>query len=331
VPDRKSVVITGASAGVGRAAAREFASRGWNVGLVARGAAGLEAAAADVEDRGGRALVLAADVADPVAVDAAAEAAVAAWGPINVWINAAMATVLAPVRALASDEVRRVTEVTYLGQVHGVLSALPRMAPHGVILSVGSALAYRGIPLQAPYCAAKFAVRGFLDALRAELIHERSSIRVVEAHLPAVNTPQFDWARNKMARRPQPVPPIYQPDAVARALWRAARDAPREVWIGASAAKAIVGDAVAPGLVDRLLASQAYAGQQEDAPALRRPDNLFSPLDEVRDYGAQGRFASRASAEPTTLDPARLRVAALALFGAVAIAVLARARSRDRG
>lgn len=319
------VIVTGASAGVGRAVAVEFGRQGWRVGLVARGRAGLEGAREEVEHQGGTALVLPADVADAKAVEAAAERATQAWGGIDVWVNAAMATVLAPVRETIPEEFRRVTEVTYLGQVHGTMSALRRMSRqgHGTIVSVGSALAYRGIPLQAPYCAAKFAVRGFLDSLRAELIHDRSPVRVTEVHLPAVNTPQFDWARNKMPRRPQPVPPVYQPEAVARAIVRAAHEAPREVWLGGSALRVILGDAVAPGMVDRALARQGYDGQQTDAPAQARRDNLFEPLDEDRDHGMHGRFGDCAASEVMALRPGRLRAGAAVAAGALALGGLA--------
>lgn len=331
---RRRVVITGASAGVGRATALEFAAQGWCVGLIARGKAGLEGARADVERAGGIALVLPADVADAQAVQRTADAAVAEWGGIDVWINAAMATVLAPIEDVTADEFRRVTEVTYLGQVFGTQAALRQMKRqgHGTIVSVGSALAYRGIPLQAPYCAAKFATRGFLDSLRSELIHDKSPIRLTAVHLPAVNTPQFDWSRNKMPRRAQPVPPIYQPQAIARALYQAAQDAPRELWLGGSAAKVILGDAAAPTRVDQVLADQGYAGQQTDEPAQERPDNLFQPMDESQDFGANGRFDDAASSKVRAYDPGRLRGGAVVLAGLVAaggVAALLRSR-RDR-
>lgn len=330
---RRRVVITGASAGVGRAAAMEFAAQGWCVGLIARGQAGLEGARADVERAGGTALVLAADVADAQALQRAADDAVAEWGGIDVWINAAMATVLAPVEDVTPDEFRRVTEVTYLGQVFGTQAALRQMKRqgHGTIVSVGSALAYRGIPLQAPYCAAKFATRGFLDSLRSELIHDKSPIRLTAVHLPAVNTPQFDWARNKMPRRAQPVPPIYQPQAIARALYRAAQDAPRELWLGGSAAKVILGDAVAPTRVDQVLADQGYSGQQTDEPAQDRADNLFQPMDELQDFGAEGRFDAEARPEVRTYNPGVLRggaVVGAALVAGAGIAALLEARRR---
>lgn len=320
-PDRRTrgrVVITGASAGVGRAIAEEFARHGWHVGLIARGKAGLEGAAEAVERLGGKPLVLQADVTDPQALEARAKETVAAWGGIDVWINGAMVTMISPVANIEPDEYRRVTDVTYHGQVFGTMTALRQMKPrgHGTIVSIGSALGYRGIPLQAPYCGAKFAVRGFLDSLRSELIHERSRIRITEVHLPAVNTPQFDWARNKMPRRPQPVPPIYQPETIARAVWAAAHDAPREVWLGGPALKIILGEAVAPRLVDRQLADKGYSGQQTDTPAQVRRDNLFEPVDDDRDHGAHGRFDDRARDTVSAVEPGTLRA------GAVAAAVI---------
>ena len=234
-------VVTGA-AGVGRATAIAFAHKGFNVGLIARGRDGLEGTRRDVEAAGGRALVLPLDVADAEAVLAAADQVIAAWGKIDVWINDAMTTIFSPVHEIKPDEFRRVTEVTYLGQVYGTMAALKHMRRRnaGTIVQVGSALSYRAIPLQSAYCGAKFAIRGFTDALRSELEHDKSRVRLCMVQLPAVNTPQFDWARNRMPKRLQPVPPIYQPEAIAREIVRAAREAPRELWIGRSALKAII-------------------------------------------------------------------------------------------
>lgn len=331
----RTVVITGASAGVGRAIACEFARHGWSVGLVARGEGGLDGARAQVDRLGGTGLALPADVADAAAVKAAADRFAERFGGIAVWVNAAMATVLAPIADTSPEEFRRVTEVTYLGQVHGAMAALRHMRRQGfgTLVSIGSALAYRGIPLQAPYCAAKFATRGFLDSLRTELLHEGSPIRVTEVHLPAVNTPQFDWARNKMPQRAMPVPPVYQPEAIAREVYKAALRAPREVWLGGSAAQAILGDAAAPGLVDRVLSGQGYSGQQAEEPARGRPDNLFEPMDREEDFGARGRFDAIASDRVRAIDPLWLKAGAVAAAGALAIGglALAAAWGRERG
>jgi NADP-dependent 3-hydroxy acid dehydrogenase YdfG len=291
----KIVVVTGASAGVGRATVREFASRGASIGLLARGADGLEAAKHEVEAHGGRAIVVPTDVADHVQVDAAAERVERELGPIDVWVNNAMVSVLSPVKAMQADEYRRVTEVTYLGYVYGTLSALRRMLPRdrGVIIQVGSALAYRAIPLQSAYCGAKHAVQGFTESLRSELIHDGSRVRVTVVQLPAVNTPQFDWIRTRMPRRPQPVPPIYQPEVIARAIVWASEHNRRELSVGGSTVKAIMGDKFIPGLLDHYLGWIGYAAQQtEEAIESHRPDNLYHPL--PGDHGAHGRFDARA-------------------------------------
>lgn len=290
-----TVVVTGASAGVGRAVARAFAERGASVALVARGRDGLHAAAREVEAAGGRALVLPLDTADAAAVEHAAARAEAELGPIDVWVNNAMVSVFAPVSQLTADEVRRVTEVTYLGYVHGTLSALRRMAPRdrGTIVQVGSALAYRSIPLQAAYCGAKHAIEGFTESLRCELRHDRSGVRVTSVHLPAVNTPQFGWVRNRLSRRAQPVPPIFQPEVAARAIVWAADRAPRELKVGWPTVRAVYLERVVPGLLDRYLAAKGYDGQQTGEPAdPDGPDNLFGPL--PGDAGAHGRFDERA-------------------------------------
>jgi NAD(P)-dependent dehydrogenase (short-subunit alcohol dehydrogenase family) len=313
---RRAAVVTGASAGIGRAVAVAFARRGWRVGLLARGEDGLEGARRDVEAAGGEALVLPADVADADAVARAADRAAAAFGGIDAWVNNAMATVFGEVWTLTPDEYRRVTEVTYLGAVHGTMAALRHMRPRGrgTIVQVDSALGYRAIPLQAAYCGAKFAIRGFTDALRCELLRERSGVRLSLLCLPAVDTPQFDWARNKMDRMPRPVAPVFAPEAVAGHVVRAAIDAPRELWVGAPTVQAIVGEMLAPGLLDRLLATRAYDGQRADAPAAGgRSDNLFAPAP-GGDRGARGRFAAEARGSVTAFDPAPLRAAA-ALVG----------------
>ncbi|HEV2764676.1 MAG TPA: SDR family oxidoreductase, partial [Pyrinomonadaceae bacterium] len=262
------VVVTGASAGVGRAVARAFAREGACVGLLARGPDGLEAARREVEELGGRALVLPLDVAEAEAVERAAEAVEREFGPIDVWVNNAMVSVFSPVREMRPEEYKRVTEVTYLGYVYGTLAALKRMLPRdrGVIVQVGSALAYRGIPLQSAYCAAKHAIQGFVDSLRCELIHDGSNVRVTMVQLPAMNTPQFSWVKSRLPNRPQPVPPIYQPEVGAEAVLFAARNDRREMYVGYPTVEAIVGDKVAPAFADKYLAKNAYDAQQTDEP-----------------------------------------------------------------
>jgi NAD(P)-dependent dehydrogenase (short-subunit alcohol dehydrogenase family) len=289
------VVVTGASAGVGRATVRELARGGARIGLLARGADGLAGAKLDVESLGGEALACPTDVADPDQVENAAAAVERAFGPIDVWVNNAMVSVFSPVLEMTSEEYRRVTEVTYLGVVHGTLAALRRMKPRdrGVIVQVGSALAYRSIPLQSAYCAAKHAVLGFTESLRTELLHDGSHVRLTVVHLPAVNTPQFDWVESRLPRRPQPVPPIYQPEVAARAICWAARHPRRELWVGLPTVAAIIGDKLAPGLLDRYLAMRGYNSQQTDEPAdPTLPNNLWHPLE--GDFGAHGGFSDRA-------------------------------------
>ncbi len=291
----KVVVVTGASAGVGRATVEEFASHGWNIGLLARGAERLEQAARAARAHGVETCVIPTDVADAGAVEAAAGRIERELGPIDVWVNNAMATVFAPVAHITPDEFRRGTEVTYLGQVHGTMAALKHMRPRnrGTIINVGSALSYRAIPLQSVYCAAKYAVRGFTDALRSEILHDGLRIHLTMVHLPAMNTPQFDWALNKMEKRPQPVPPIFQPEVAARAIYFAATHRRREVWVGFPTVKAILANRIFPGLLDRYLARAGYSGQLSQEP--KRPDapaNLYQPA--VGNWGAHGRFGDRA-------------------------------------
>jgi NAD(P)-dependent dehydrogenase (short-subunit alcohol dehydrogenase family) len=319
---RRVVVITGASAGVGRATARRFADEGAAIGLLARGGERLEAAAREVKDAGSEALSLPVDVADPEAVEAAATRVEDELGPIDVWVNNAMVTVFAPVAELTPDEFSRVTEVTYLGSVWGTMAALRRMRPRdrGTIVQVGSALAYRGIPLQSGYCGAKHALQGFLDSLRTELIHDRSGIRVTSVHLPALNTPQFSWGRAKTEQAPQPVPPIFQPEVAAEAIVRAASNPRREVWVGWPTVRAIVGDKLAPALLDRRLARTAYDDQKRDEPvSAKRPDNLFEPA--VGDFAAHGPFDGRAKSRSVqlwlTTNRGRLAVGATGLAAAV--------------
>lgn len=291
------VMITGASAGVGRAVAQAYGRGGASIGLFARGRAGLEGAARDVAAAGGRALVLQGDVADPDRVEAAAGALEQTFGPIDIWVNNAMASVFSPVIEMEAAEYKRVTDVTYLGIVYGTLSALRRMKPRnrGVIVQVGSALAYRGIPLQSAYCAAKHAMEGFCDSLRSELLHDGSSVQVTMVHLPALNTPQFDWVKSRLKGRARPVPPIYQPEIAADAILWAADHPRREYFVGFPTVEAIVGDRFAAGLADRHLARHGYDAQQTSEPAdPHRPHNLWSPVDDARDFGPHGRFDAAA-------------------------------------
>ncbi|HJT20496.1 MAG TPA: SDR family oxidoreductase [Nitrospira sp.] len=289
------VVVTGASAGVGRAIAREFGSHGASVVLLARGRDGLEGAKEDVERLGGRALAIPTDVSDDKQVEAAAERAEQEFGPIDVWVNDAMVSVLSPALDMTAEEYRRVTEVTYLGYVFGTLTALRRMVPrdHGVVVQIGSALAYRAIPLQSAYCGAKHAIQGFTESLRSELIHDGSRVRLTIVQLPAVNTPQFSWIKTRMPRHPQPVPPIYQPEVIARSVYWAAHHDRREFAVGYPTVQAIMGDKFIPGLLDHYLARVGYEAQQTNQPIdPDRPNNLYGPL--PGDHGARGEFSDRA-------------------------------------
>jgi NADP-dependent 3-hydroxy acid dehydrogenase YdfG len=306
----KVVVITGASAGVGRAAARAFGARGDAVALLARGRAGLAAAATEVEAVGGRALPIALDVADADAVKGAAERIERELGEIDVWVNAAMTAVLAEVMETTPAEFRRVTEVTYLGSVNGALAALERMVPRnrGVIVQVGSALAYRGIPLQATYCAAKHAVEGFVESLRTELLHRKSKVRLTIVQLPGLNTTQFSWVRARTRNTPMPVPPVYQPEVAADAIVWASEHKRRELWVGQPTAKTIIGNRLSPALVDRYLARTGFDSQQTDQRLdPRRPDYLFEPLDDEVDHGYRGAFDAVAKARSPGLWTAMRR------------------------
>jgi NAD(P)-dependent dehydrogenase (short-subunit alcohol dehydrogenase family) len=295
-------VVTGGSAGVGRATARAFADRGYDVAVLARGEERLEATRRDLEARGARTLALAADVADADAVEQAAARTEEELGPVDVWVNNAMATVYARAWQVDSHEYARATAVTYLGAVHGTLAALSRMRPRnrGTIVQVGSALAYRGIPLQAPYCAAKHALKGFTESLRTELLHDRSRVHVTMVHLPALNTPQFEWGRTKLPRHPQPVPPIYEPELAARAIVYAAEHRRRELFVAGPTLQTVWGERLAPSLLDHYLARKGVDAQQTDEPVARdRADNLDAPA--PGDWEAHGTFGDRASDRSTAL------------------------------
>lgn len=321
------VVITGASAGVGRATARAFADRGYDVALLARGRAGLDEAAVEVTNRGRRALAIPTDVADWSAVQEATQRIEAELGPIDVWVNNAMSTIFSPVADLTADEIHRATAVTYFGQVHGILAALEVMRPRdrGVIVSVGSALAFRAIPLQAAYCGAKFATRGFVESVRTELIHDRSQVQLTEVHLPGVNTPQFQWCRNRLPFRPQPVEPIYQPEVCADIIVRVAESPRRHRIVGSWNWLLIQGSKVLPGVFDHYAARTSWDGQQTDEEVGDDdPDNLFEPVDDrpERTFAARGRFDE--------LTGGVLRVSFLASLPGVAADLGAAARERAR-
>jgi NAD(P)-dependent dehydrogenase (short-subunit alcohol dehydrogenase family) len=293
--DRKIAVVTGSSAGIGRATAIEFGKHGWRVALLARGMDGLEGARKDIERVGGTAMIIPTDVADQAQVEAAANRIEHEWGPIDVWVNNAMATIFCDSLSISPEDFKRATEVTYLGTVWGTMAALKRMQARnrGAIVQVGSALAYRSIPLQSPYCGAKSAIRGFTDSLRSELIHAKSRIHLTMVQLSAFNTPQFDWGRTCLPDRPKPLGKIFQPEVAAQGIYWAATHRRRELWVGWPAVEAILGTRVLPGFLDRKLAFDAFEGQESDQPI--RPgcaDNLYQPV--AGDHGAHGRFDSRA-------------------------------------
>jgi len=323
------VVITGASAGVGRATARKFAKDRAHIALLARGRDGLEAARKEVEQLGGKALVVIVDVADAERVEAAAAQIEAKLGQIDIWINNAMASVFSPIKEMTPEEFRRVTEVTYLGCVHGTLAALKRMLPRdqGVIVQVGSALAYRAIPLQSAYCAAKHALQGFNESLRCELIHDKSNVRVTMVQLPALNTPQFGWVKSRLPRKGQPVPPIFQPEVAAAAIYFAAHNPRREFYVGWPSVKAIVANKVAPGLLDRILARAGYDSQQYNGPEdPNRANNLWEPV--PGDHGAHGDFDGRAKSWSAqwwaSKNRAWFALATIAFLLAAILAIVAR-------
>jgi NAD(P)-dependent dehydrogenase (short-subunit alcohol dehydrogenase family) len=316
------VMITGAAAGIGRATAQAFAKRGAHIGLLARGREGLEGAKRDVEKLGGRGLILVADVADDKAVEAAAEKLENEFGPIDIWINDAMASVFSPIMEMTVDEYRRVTDVTYLGYVWGTMAALRRMRPRnrGTIIHVGSALAYRGIPLQSAYCAAKHAINGFTDSLRCELIHDKKDIHVCIVEMPAVNTPQFGWVKNKLPHKAQPVPPIFQPEVAADAIVFAATHKRREIYVGFPTVEAIIGNKIVPGILDHYLAT--YKTQQTDEPRNPdQPDNLFSPVE--HDFGAHGTFDNLARKYSLQLWLTKNRAWLMTVFLIIVAAIIA--------
>jgi NAD(P)-dependent dehydrogenase (short-subunit alcohol dehydrogenase family) len=325
----KVIVITGASAGVGRATARRFAKDGAQIALLARGRDGLEAARNEVEEFGGRAIVVTVDVADADQVETAAAQIERELGEIDIWINNAMASVFSPIQEMTPEEFRRVTEVTYLGCVHGTLAALKRMVPRnrGMIVQIGSALSYRAIPLQSAYCAAKHAMRGFTDSLRCELLHQKSNVRVTMVQLPALNTPQFGWVKSRLPRKAQPVPPIFQPEVAAEAIHFAAHNSRREFYVGWPSVKAIVANKFIPGLLDHFLARTGYDSQQfDDREDPNRAHNLWQPV--PGDHGAHGDFKDRAKSYSAQLWLSEhrawilLSIAAIALAAAVAFLAL---------
>jgi NAD(P)-dependent dehydrogenase (short-subunit alcohol dehydrogenase family) len=323
----KVVVVTGGSAGVGRAAVRAFADKGYDVAVLARGTEGLEAARREVEAAGGRGLAIPVDVANPEAVEEAAERTEAELGPIDVWVNNAMVTIFARMQDVKPEEFRRATEVTYLGTVWGTMSALRRMRPRdsGTVVQVGSALAYRGIPLQAPYCGAKHAIQGFTDSIRTELLNERSRVHVTMVQMPALNTPQFSWCRSRMGKESQPVPPIFQPEVAAEAIVWSAEHRKRELWVGSPTVKAITANGISALAVDHYLGRKGVDSQLLDEPlAPGRKDNLFEPV--PGDHGAHGAFDTRSKAVSRQLEVSlNRRVVGLAVAGGlVALGVLRR-------
>jgi NAD(P)-dependent dehydrogenase (short-subunit alcohol dehydrogenase family) len=334
-PVEQVVVVTGASGGIGRAVTQAFGTRGAKVALLARGELGLQGAAKDVEAAGGTALMIPVDTADHKQVESAAQQVEQELGPIDVWVNVAFTSVFAPFMKIEPEEYKRVTEVSYLGYVYGTRAALARMIPRdrGVIVQVGSALAYRGIPLQSAYCGAKHAIQGFHDSLRCELLHNKSNVRVTMVQMPAVNTPQFSWVLSRLPKHAQPVPPIYQPEVAARAVAYAA-DHPerREYWVGGSTVGTLVANAIAPGLLDRYLAKTGFKSQQTSQPRdPDQPENLWGPADVQRDFGTHGVFDSRSTDRSAQLWASQHHGALAGAGAALAAVGTALAARRARG
>jgi short-subunit dehydrogenase len=326
------VVVTGAGAGLGRAIVQAFARRGAYIGLVSRGEERLQDAKREVEEFGGKAVVLPGDVADPETTERAAAQTEAAFGPIDVWVNDAMTTIFSPFHQMSADDFKRVTEVTYLGFVYGTMAALKRMRPrnHGTIVQVGSALAYRSIPLQSAYCGAKHAIVGFTDSIRSELIHDNSQVHITVVQMPALNTPQFSWCKSNMSRKAQPVPPIFQPEVGAEAVYWAAHQRHREVFVGWPTARAIWGQRFLPGLLDHLAARLAWDGQLYDgAPAPDQPVDLYQPV--PGHQSAHGAFDSRAKTGSWEMQlTTRASYVASAVYGLLAPLAHAAGRARAR-
>jgi NAD(P)-dependent dehydrogenase (short-subunit alcohol dehydrogenase family) len=334
---RRVVAVTGASGGVGRAVVQEFAKRGDSIALLARGEVGLSAAAAEVSAAGATPMVVPVDVADHSQVEEAVARIENELGPIDVWVNSAFTSVFAPVAEISPEELKRVTEVTYLGNVYGTMAVLRRMRERnaGTIVQVGSTLAYRGIPLQAPYCGAKHALQGFQESLRCELLHDRSQVKITMVQLPAVNTPQFSWVLSRLPQRAQPVPPIYQPEVAARAIVYAA-DHPdrREYWVGASTAATLIVNAVVPGLLDRYLARTGFKAQQTGEPKdADQPANLWEPADGNggRDFGAHGTFDQQAKPRSVQVFASQHHKTLLGVGAAALAALTAAAGWKGRG
>ena len=305
------VVVTGAGAGAGRAIAARFGREGWRVALLSRDPDRLEAARREIEASGGQALALPTDMAECDQVFAARDKVVQTWGTIDAWVNCAMATLVGPIGALDAGDFERVVKVTLMGYVHGTRAALEVMRPKdkGAIVQVGSALAYRAIPMQAAYCACKFAIRGFTDSLRAEFAHDKSDIKLTMLQMPGMNTIQFDWAKNLLGDKYQPVGDVFDPEVAAEAAWRAVKTGPRELWVGGSAIQAIVGEMVFPPLLDRIVGKSGFDQQISDVPETPgRPNNLYAPV--KRDVGARGRFGAKAKPKALTVDSTHLRLAA---------------------